>query len=93
LLLALLAVAHAQSGLALVGTVWRFVVLSWDSPATQLVEEVASQAVPHVDPARSLRDRIAASRDDLAGVLTPRDGAPASAAALAACGTRAPPLA
>lgn len=92
LLFALLALAHAQHGLALIGTVWRIAALSWDNPATQLIEEVASQAVPHVDPVRSLRDRIVAAPADVAGVLPPDDGACSLAPALSACGTRAPPL-
>jgi hypothetical protein len=63
LLAGLLVLAQTQWCLALVGIVWRSVVLSWDNPATQLVEDVASQAIPHTDPGRSLRDHaIAAAR-------------------------------
>ncbi|MGH7391070.1 MAG: hypothetical protein ACREM3_16670 [Candidatus Rokuibacteriota bacterium] len=93
LLVALLALAHVEHGLALIGTVWRLAVLSWDNPATQVIEEVASQAVPHVDPARSLRDRIAAAPADVAGAPPPDAGARSLAPALTACDTRAPPLA
>lgn len=93
LVVALLALAHAEHGLARIGTFWRLAVLSWDSPATQDVEAVASQVVPPVDPGRSLHGRIAAAPADVAATLPPDVDTRSLAPARSACGTRAPPTA
>jgi hypothetical protein len=42
----LLLSAHLAFNLALLDIVWRTSVLSWDSPTTQLLDEMASQAAP-----------------------------------------------
>ncbi|OGK99813.1 MAG: hypothetical protein A3E31_10690 [Candidatus Rokubacteria bacterium RIFCSPHIGHO2_12_FULL_73_22] len=92
-LLGLLGAAHVEHGLARLGVLWRQSVLSWDNPATQVLEELASQAVPHADGARQARDRVAAGRGDGArlGVAGDPDGLPDAASC--PCVSRAPPVA
>src|SRR3990172_9876522 len=92
-LLGLLGAAHVEHGLARLGVLWRQSVLSWDNPATQVLEELASQAVPHADGARQARDRVAAGRGDGArlGVAGDPDGPPGAASRPR--GRRPPPLA
>ncbi len=58
LLCSALALAHAESGLAHLGILWRTTLLSWDSPATQLLDEVASQTAPASDPSRQAADSV-----------------------------------
>lgn len=93
LLTALLGLTHLQSTLATFGVVWRGAVLSWDNPATQIVEEIASGVVPLTDPSRLASERlIAAARSrERAQLVEPletfRDWA------LARSVTRAPPTA
>ena len=77
-LLGLLGAAHVEHGLARLGVLWRQSVLSWDNPATQVLEELASQAVPHADGARL-------------GVAGDPDGLPDAASC--PCVSRAPPVA
>jgi len=55
-LLALLLLACAQQAGATLGILWRAIVLSWDSPATQLQDEAASQGVACADGARQARE-------------------------------------
>src|SRR3990172_9030995 len=92
-LLGLLGAAHVEHGLARLGVLWRQSVLSWDNPATQVLEELASQAVPHADGARQARDRGAAGRGDGArlGVAGDPDGLPDAASCPFV--SRAPPVA
>jgi len=92
-LLGLLGAAHAQRGLARVEVLWRQSTLSWDDPASQLLDELASQPVPHADPARHARDRIVA--DGGAGGSLRVAGAPSGLpdSALRPCSGRAPPVA
>lgn len=52
ILVALLTLAQAQAVLGLFGTLWRTAVVSWDNPATQVVDELACQTLPHTDSAR-----------------------------------------
>jgi hypothetical protein len=47
LLFALLLPAQAHTCLAVNGIIWRAFSLSWDNPATQLLEEMALEGVPH----------------------------------------------
>lgn len=93
LLVGLLALAHLQASVALCGVIWRTTVLSWDNPATQLLEEVACRTVPHVDPVRQVRDRLRAALAGTDDLRVPEDDGRALPAALAACVTRAPPAA
>jgi hypothetical protein len=55
LLFALLLLAQAHTCLAVNGIIWRGLGLSWDNPATQLLEEIAVEAVPHTDDAREVK--------------------------------------
>src|SRR3990172_9219056 len=88
-LLGLLGAAHVEHGLARLGVLWRQSVLSWDNPATQVLEELASQGVPHADGARQARDRGAPGRRDgarLRGAAGPRGGGGPRAGAGVAAG-------
>lgn len=49
-LLALLAVVVVAASRAAVSVIWRNSVLSFDNPATQILDELASQKAPHADP-------------------------------------------
>jgi hypothetical protein len=61
-LLMLLALAQVEHGRALFAIIWRVAVVSWDNPATQVLEDTASQTLPHTDPSRLSHDhaRLAA---------------------------------
>jgi hypothetical protein len=59
LLCSALALAQAESSLAQLGILWRTTLLSWDSPATQILDEVASQTAPASDPSRQAADSVA----------------------------------
>ena len=58
LLVALVWVATVEQSLAGLAILWRVSILSWDSPATQLRDETASQAVPATDVRRQARDHL-----------------------------------
>jgi hypothetical protein len=90
LLLALLALSQVQATHAACGVLWRQVVVSWDNPSTQFLEETASQSVPHTDPVGDARAGVAPDPAPRR-VLLP--AAPASARHLDAGArvTRAPP--
>jgi hypothetical protein len=90
-LLALLSVALVQQSAARLGIVWRLAVVSWDSPATQLEDEVASQGLLHDDPARRARAHALAALvpADRLWLPAPPSG-PRAVAGLARL-TRAPP--
>ena len=93
LLFGLLGVAHVERALARVGVLWRQSAVSWDNPATQLLEEVASQAVPHADAARQARERVVTAHRVWGRLRLAGQPAVVSTAALGACITRAPPVA
>lgn len=93
-LIALLGVAQAQAGLAHLGILWREAVLSWDNPATQLVEDLASQPVPHADRIGETRDRTLAAVRTAARTIRPGAAVALPAhPALARDVCRAPPTA
>jgi len=50
LLLTLLAIVIVAAPRAAVSVIWRTSVLSFDNPATQVLDELASQKAPHADP-------------------------------------------
>jgi hypothetical protein len=92
LLLALLCLAQAHTCLAVNAVIWRELSLSWDNPATLLLEWMALEPVPHT-----------VTRDTDVGVqaeaqsarhlsLAPRPDAPVWLLAFARV-TRAPPAA
>lgn len=84
---ACLLVAHVQFDLALVSIVWRTSALSWDSPSTQLLDEMASQAAPASHAATRHESRpVLHSRRALATVMDLPAGP-----ALGGPVTRAPP--
>jgi hypothetical protein len=91
-LVALLALGHLQATLAVVGIIWRASRLSWDSPATQLVEEIASAVVPVSDPSRLAAEHLAVARAAPGRVLALEDRGDAQRPALSERITRAPPV-
>jgi len=93
LLLALLGVAHLQQGQALFGVLWRESLLSWDNPATQFLEELASQAIPHADAARQVHERLLVGCDDGTKIRQVGERRGSSETVLCPCITRAPPVA
>lgn len=93
LFIALVGVAHTQATFAHLGILWRAAVLSWDNPATQLIEDLASQTVPHADSAGDLRDHTLAAARRSARVLLPAVFSRPPHPALARVISRAPPAA
>jgi hypothetical protein len=91
LLFALLLLAQAHTCLAINGIIWRELGPSWDNPATQLLEEIAVEAVPHTDGSRDVKDRahLAGRSVSYLSPTAPPD-TPGRLLALAR-GTRAPP--
>ncbi len=59
LAVALVTLAQAQAAAGACGSIFRAIVLSWDNPATQVVDELASESVPHADPGRQAREQVA----------------------------------
>lgn len=92
LLAALLSLGHVQYGVALVGVVWQTSVLSFDHPATQIVHQTASQTVPHTDPARQTRERLARGLSHVGRLPLP-GAAWVESPALSRGITRSPPVA
>ena len=91
LLVALLALGHAQAAHASVSIFARLAFLSFDSPTTQYCDELASQPAPYADTAG---ETLAWARAAVspAGLIVIGE-APVSRRAVASSGiTRAPPL-
>jgi hypothetical protein len=61
-LLVALAGAEVQSALATLNIVWRAFVLSFDNPATQWLDEIASDATLYADPARDAAVPVSPAR-------------------------------
>jgi hypothetical protein len=59
LLATLLALAQAHFVLGVLGPLWRTAVVSWDNPASQVVDELACESLPHTDPSREAREHAA----------------------------------
>jgi hypothetical protein len=90
-LVGLLALGSLQATLAICGIVWRSRVLSWDNPATQVVEEVASTVVPVTDPSRLAAEHLAAALRASVRARASKDRGRVESAALLQSVTRAPP--
>ena len=69
LLLSALALAHTQDVGARLGIIWRVAVLSWDSPATQMADEIATGKVTSTDPTRDARNHVVAGVDHACRLL------------------------
>ncbi len=50
--------AHVQYPLALCAMVLRAALVSFDNPATQFLDETATQALPHSDPSRQASEAV-----------------------------------
>jgi hypothetical protein len=58
LLIGFLATGEVQHTLAHLGIIWRLAVLSWDNPATQWQDEIASQSSTCQDASGEASDAI-----------------------------------
>jgi len=88
---ALLAVAQVQRPHASTNIVWRFLVVSFDSPSTQALDALATEPAPHADLGAELREltRVAAG---VSSRLAVSDGlGSCRSLALSSCITRSPP--
>jgi len=91
LLLALLALLLVQVPQASLNIVWRFAVLSFDNPATQLLDELTCASAPYADSAAEARESarvVSAASRRLAPPQGPHAG---QSPALSAGITRSPP--
>jgi hypothetical protein len=93
LALFMLALVQYQYPAALLATVWRVFVISWDNPATQVAEEMVSAEAPAADPNRPLRDRIIAANLSRQYLRVPADPRGHESFARSHQVTRAPPAA
>jgi hypothetical protein len=90
--LALVVTWCAQASHAQLSIVWRTSVVSWDSPATQFHDQLATQGAVYVDAARQLREHVGAAL--LAcGRAVPADPPRGHAVAVTSRLTRSPPAA
>ena len=88
---ALLAVAQVQRPHASTNIVWRFLVVSFDSPSTQALDALATEPAPHADLVAELREltRVVAG---VSSRLAATDGLGRyRSLALSSCITRSPP--
>lgn len=88
---ALLAVAQVQRPHASTNIVWRFLVVSFDSPSTQALDALATEPAPHADLGAELREvaRVAAG---VSSRLAASDAlGSCRSLALSSCITRSPP--
>lgn len=91
LLVGLLSVVQFESSHASVSILWRYAVLSWDNPATQIQDELACGTAPCADLAGEARESVRAVH--LApGVLAPSRNQTARESPAHSAGiTRSPP--
>lgn len=92
-LLGLLAIVQAESPRALVGIVWRVAVLSWDNPATQVAQDIATASVPRTDCSRDVYERARYSARSLGRAPLPELNHASEGPTLSRRVTRAPPAA
>lgn len=92
-LVALLSLAQLQAAVGACGAFLRAVTLSWDSPTSQLVDELASQSVPYADPAAQIREQVAQVRRAEARLVLPAEPGRIGSPGLDTGVTRSPPLA
>jgi hypothetical protein len=90
-LLALAALWCVLGADAQISIVWRAVVVSWDSPATQLHDDVATQGIVYLDAARHLRDQMGAALRPAGRLAAAPDHARGDSPALTSRLTRSPP--
>jgi hypothetical protein len=92
-LLALLMLAALEAPEASVRVLWRFAVLSWDSPATQVFDEIVCESSPPsqagAEAQRATRLGARPSARLAPDTAAPRPGSPAPSSGI----TRSPPAA
>ena len=92
LLAVLLALAQAHFVVGIFGPLWRTAVMSWDNPASQVVDELACEGVTHTDPSREAREH-AVLAPLACGRVHARSQVAASGPTLPSRLTRSPPSA
>ena len=91
--LALVALVQLEWPRALLSILWRGAVLSFDNPATQALDELASGATPVADPTRDARRSTRAAAVVSAPLALQRVVVAAGTATALAGITRSPPAA
>jgi len=92
-LLALITLAQIQWPLAHLGIVWRVVTLSWDDPATQVAQDLATETVPQAESGREVYERTRAAAQHATRMLLPTPERPSKSLATTGRITRSPPTA
>ena len=92
-LVGLLSLVQLQAAVGACGSVLRAITVSWDNPTTQIVDELASQAVPYADPARQIREQVAQARCSEVRLVLPAEPGRVGSPRVDTSGTRSPPLA
>jgi hypothetical protein len=92
-LLALLAACQGLDARAHLSIFWRAAAVSWDSPSTQLQDELAVQGIVYTDAARQLREHTGAVATPSGRLGVPLATVPGDSVALTSPLTRAPPAA
>src|SRR2546425_153706 len=70
-LLAVVTLAQIQWPFAHLAIVWRVVILSWDDPATQVAQDLATETVPQVESGREIYERTRAAGQHATSMLLP----------------------
>ena len=92
-LLALITLAQIQRPLAHLGIVWRVVLLSWDDPATQTPQDLATETIPQAEPGREINERMRATVQHGTSMLRPTPDRRSEHPATTGRITRSPPAA
>ncbi|HEU4371212.1 MAG TPA: hypothetical protein VFV05_23575 [Methylomirabilota bacterium] len=91
--LALVCAGCVQDAAARLSIFWRGSVVSWDSPTTQLHDELAIQGIVYLDAARQLRERVGAALLRSGRLDVPPDPVGGDTGSLTSRLTRSPPVA
>jgi len=88
---ALLALAQVQRPHASTNIVWRFLVVSFDSPSTQALDALATEPAPHGDLEAELRELTRVAAGVSSRLAATDDLGRCRSLALSSCITRSPP--
>ena len=89
----LLSVVQLQSAQASLNILWRYTVLSWDNPATEIEDQLACETAPSFDVAAEAREHVRMARATAALLAPNPDEGQHSSPALSSGITRSPPAA
>ncbi len=92
-LVGLLSVVQLQSAHATLNILWRYTVVSWDNPATEIEDQLACETAPSLDLAAEVRERVRMARTTAGLLATNPDDGQHSSPALSSGITRSPPTA